>query len=139
MRRIFADTFYWIALINPRDQNHQAAITLSNELQPFQIITTEDVLAEFLDYYSDRGTYLRHTATALTKQIVADPKIQVLHQNHSDFLDGLKLYEERPDKGYSHTDCISMLAMRQEGLDDILTNDQHFAQEGFCCLFRAIQ
>ena len=139
MRRVFADTFYWIALINPRDQSHQDAIALSKALQPFQIVTTEDVLSEFLNYYGNRGTHLRRAAARLARQITADPKIQVLHQSHNMFLAGFKLYEERPDKGYSHTDCISMLTMRQEGLNDVLTNDQHFAQEGFHCLFRTTQ
>ena len=41
MRRLFADTFYWIAVLNPRDQAHARAITLSKMLQPAQIITTK--------------------------------------------------------------------------------------------------
>jgi len=50
-------------------------------------------------------------------------------------LDGLTLYEARPDKVYSLTDCISMQVMRREGLTDVLTNDHHFTQEGFHILF----
>jgi hypothetical protein len=49
---------------------------------------------------------------------------------------GLDLYATRLDKGYSMTDCISMQAMRREGLTDVLTNDRHFEQEGFRALFR---
>jgi predicted nucleic acid-binding protein len=30
--------------------------------------------------------------------------------------------------------CISMEAMRQEGVNEILTNDNHFKQEGFTIL-----
>ena len=51
------------------------------------------------------------------------------------FSDALSLYERRPDKGYSLTDCRSMLLMRQRGLTDILTHDHHFTQEGFTILF----
>lgn len=41
----------------------------------------------------------------------------------------------KPDrKAYSLTDCISMEAMRQEGITDILTHDNHFTQEGFTIL-----
>ncbi|HMG73540.1 MAG TPA: hypothetical protein VK582_08565 [Pyrinomonadaceae bacterium] len=39
--------------------------------------------------------------------------------------------KERPDKGYSLTDCISMNVMRERGLTDVLTNDPHFRQEGY--------
>ena len=44
------------------------------------------------------------------------------------------LYQARPDKQYSLTDCISMQAMRTEGLTEILTHDGHFTQEGFTIL-----
>jgi uncharacterized protein len=55
-------------------------------------------------------------------------------QSHQTFLDGLSLYKSRPDKGYSLTDCISMQAMHQEGITEVLTHDAHFAQEGFALL-----
>jgi len=32
MRRVFADTFYWIALLNPRDQAHDLAVGVSKGL-----------------------------------------------------------------------------------------------------------
>jgi predicted nucleic acid-binding protein len=47
------------------------------------------------------------------------------------FLDGLTLYESRPDKSYSLTDCIAMNVMRKRGITDVLTHDAHFTQEGF--------
>jgi len=53
---------------------------------------------------------------------------------HQSFLDGFALYKARPDKEYSLTDCISMEAMHQEGITEILTNDAHFRQEGFTVL-----
>jgi predicted nucleic acid-binding protein len=64
----------------------------------------------------------------------ADPSIQILPQSHEGFLAGIGLYQARPDKGYSLTDCISMETMRREGLSEVLTNDEHFAQEGLTCL-----
>ncbi|MBL8230396.1 MAG: hypothetical protein JNL98_18040 [Bryobacterales bacterium] len=47
------------------------------------------------------------------------------------------MYGDRPDKGYSLTDCISIQTMRREGLTGALTNDRYFEQEGFRALFRA--
>jgi len=35
------------------------------------------------------------------------------------------------DKAYSLVDCISMTTMRQMHITAVLTNDHHFAQEGF--------
>lgn len=65
---------------------------------------------------------------------MSNPGVEVRQQSHQSFLNGLALYKARPDKGYSLTDCISMEAMRQEGIGEILTHDQHFTQEGFIVL-----
>jgi len=65
------------------------------------------------------------------KGILSNPGIVVRQQSHQTLLNGLALYKARPDKGYSLTDCISMLIMRQEGITEILTHDNHFTQEGF--------
>jgi len=46
-------------------------------------------------------------------------------------LAGLRLYEQRNDKGYSLVDCISMTTMRRYAILEVLTNDHHFMQEGF--------
>ncbi len=61
--------------------------------------------------------------------------VHVRPQSRDTFLLGLGLYEARPDKDYSLTDCISMETMRARGLTDALTADHHFAQEGFTILF----
>jgi predicted nucleic acid-binding protein len=55
-------------------------------------------------------------------------------QSRATFLAGLALFEARPDKGYSLTDCVSMETMRQNGIREILTHDHHFTQEGFTIL-----
>ncbi|MFM6540082.1 MAG: hypothetical protein ACKPHW_17395 [Microcystis panniformis] len=57
MRVIFADTGYWVALLNPHDNLHQKALTLSKTIQPAHIVTTEMVLVEVLNDFSDRGEY----------------------------------------------------------------------------------
>ena len=59
----------------------------------------------------------------------------MLPQSRADFDAAMALYESRPDKEYSLTDCRSMLALRALGLTEVLTNDHHFTQEGFAILF----
>src|SRR3984893_17950530 len=60
--RVFADTGYWIALLNPRDDLHQKASATSRNYTPNQIVTSEMVLTEFLNSYSDYGPGLRQAA-----------------------------------------------------------------------------
>jgi predicted nucleic acid-binding protein len=45
MRRVFADTYYWIALLNDRDQGHAAARAISQALPQAAIMTTQEVLS----------------------------------------------------------------------------------------------
>ena len=130
MRAVFADTCYWIALLNPRDQTHDIAIRVSRGLTGYRIVSTEEVL----NYFGSRGPYFRSAAAKLVERMPADPSIHILPQTREGFLAGFRLYQAGPDKGYSLTDCISMEALRREGLSEVLTNDDHFKQEGFTCL-----
>ena len=59
----------------------------------------------------------------------SDPEVDVLPTSPADFGAALALYESRPDKGYSLTDCRSMNAMRDLGMTEVLSNDHHFTQE----------
>jgi predicted nucleic acid-binding protein len=131
MRSVFADTYYWIALLNSRDQGHSAARAFSQSLRQATLITTQEVLSEVLTYFCEQGPSLRRTVTAFIRSILNHPRIRVYPQSDQSFLNGLSLYEARPDKGYSLVDCVSMLIMRQGGMTEVLTEDNHFTQEGF--------
>ncbi|MDQ3635111.1 MAG: PIN domain-containing protein [Acidobacteriota bacterium] len=131
MRKIFADSVYWIALINPADQWFEKAQSVGDDLGNFQIVTTVEVLTETLNFYADRGTNKRDAAARLIRSILINIDIEVIPSSNEAFLDGLELYESRRDKGYSLTDCISMLIMKSLDLQEILTHDNHFEQEGF--------
>ncbi|NJP11528.1 MAG: type II toxin-antitoxin system VapC family toxin [Leptolyngbyaceae cyanobacterium RU_5_1] len=138
MRIVFADTFYWVALINPADAWHAQVIRFSQSSVPFRICTTDEVLTEVLAFYSAAGDRSRQRAATLIRQILRDPNIQVMEQTHQSFLDGLELYEQRLDKGYSLTDCIAMNTMRSLNITEALTHDKHFAQEGFLIVFNTL-
>ena len=135
MTGYLADTFYWIALINSRDQAHWPVIDFTRKLGLRAVITTDEVLGELLDYYGSHPQ-LRKTAGLTANNLLNHPDIRVVPQSRSSFQEGIALYNARPDKGYSLTDCISMVTMRREGLTEVLTNDHHFEQEGFRAIFR---
>src|SRR4051794_25432374 len=113
MRTVFADAQYWVALLNDQDQGYPTARAASQALQGETLVTTEEVLTEVLAFFGERGPHLRQLASATVRSISAHPMMRVVPQSHQSFLDGLALYEARPDKGYSLTDCISMNVMRQ--------------------------
>jgi predicted nucleic acid-binding protein len=133
--RCFADTFYWIALATPQDAWHARVVAWERANAGAQLVATEEVLAELLTWFAGSGPGGRNLASAVVRRIQANPQVQVLPQTSADFQSALALYEARPDKGYSLTDCRSMLAMRALSLTEVLTNDHHFTQEGFTILF----
>src|SRR5262249_11788075 len=100
-----------------------------------RIITTDEVLTEFLNALAGTGPVGRAYDGATVHDIRNDPHVDVLPQTRADFDAALMLYEARPDKAYSLTDCRSMLALRTLGLAEVLTHDHHFSQEGFTILF----
>ena len=134
MREVFADTNYWVAISYPRDQFHAAAHCAKESLGEALLVTTDEVLVEFLNLMSKLT--LRDRAAPIVRAVFDDPDIVVLQQTRTGFLAGLELYERRQDKEYSLTDCISMSAMDGRGIREVLTNDHHFQQEGYTVLIR---
>jgi uncharacterized protein len=134
MRLIFADTFYWVASINPADQWHRQVLAVTATLNQTTIFTTDEVLVEVLNFFAEDGTHMRQNALKLVNGILSNSRIQSIRQTHESFLDGLSLYANRQDKGYSLTDCISMSTMRKHQINEVLTHDVHFRQEGFTLL-----
>jgi predicted nucleic acid-binding protein len=136
VRAVFADTFYWVAITSPEAADHERALRLSRAIAPERVITTDEVLCEYLAFFAGGRPTVRAQAGAIVADLIRSRSVSVVPQSRESFLAGLELYRGRPDKNYSLTDCISMQAMRREGLTEVLTNDKHFEQEGFRALFR---
>lgn len=64
------------------------------------------------------------------------PTVEIIPPDSTLFDRGFDLYSQRPDKGWSLTDCISFVVMTERGLTDALTGDHHFEQAGFRALLR---
>lgn len=120
MRTIFADANYWVALANPKDQLYPKAMQASQAIAGARLLTTDEVLIEFLNHYSGKGEFLRGKAVEFVQAINQDPNITVVPQTRESFRKGLEFYEHRSDKEYSVADCISMEAMRERGVSESL-------------------
>ena len=90
----------------------------------------------------ETGNGLAETANrsmfaAFVRRFRAAQDVEVVPATMEWFDRGLELYETRPDKEWSLTDCISFLVMRERGVTDALTNDHHFEQAGFRVLLKS--
>jgi predicted nucleic acid-binding protein len=136
LKAVFVDTAYWIALLNPRDDLHEAARRVSDSLRGVRLVTSEAVLVEWLNDFARRGAHLRSAAAALIEQLRLDPAVEVVPQTSATFEEALRLYAVRPDKAWSHTDCSSFSIMTRHGITEALTYDRNFEQAGFKALLR---
>ncbi|MYB21685.1 MAG: PIN domain-containing protein [Chloroflexi bacterium] len=136
MTAVFVDTAYFIARTRQNDQWRQAAETARAQLGNVSMVTTDEVLAEFLTALSKSGEAVRRRAALTVREALTSGAITVVPQSRQSLLDGLDLYERRLDKGYSLQDCVSMRVMEEEGITDVLTSDHNFEQEGFTVLMK---
>ena len=130
MKAIFADTFFYQALLDERDPAHGRALAHSKVKQT--ILTTEFILLELGNACArteDHGDFL-----ALVAGIRASPRTRVVPLDSRLLQRGLDLFAGRPDKNWSLTDCVSFVVMEDEGLTEALTGDNHFVQAGFKAL-----
>lgn len=135
MRRVFADTGYWIAVLDPKDELHDRAREVSQHLGHAKLITTEMVLTELLNFFADRPDR-KEVITAAVHAVLQDSNTEVVPQTSLQFRDAFSRYKSRTDKEWSLTDCASFLVMEQKAIHEALAHDHHFEQAGFQALLR---
>ena len=132
MTEVFADSFYWIALLNPADAFHEAACSTPVS---GQIVTSLAVQFEVLDAFST-NPLLRPLAIHFWQATTRDPQVTVVSLDEAILKAAMELFKARPDKTWSFTDCLSFEIMRQRGIVKALSADHHFRQAGFETLLR---
>ena len=133
MTPVFADTFYYLALINPDDAAHEQAVALSQSLRA-PVVTTAWVLTEVADAMADPRN--RAAFVTLLELLRSDPAVEIVSATQTLFEQGIDLYANRPDKGWSLTDCVSFVTMGERAMTEALTADHHFIQAGFEALLK---
>lgn len=133
--RVFADTYFYLALLNPRDAGYRTARHWMQSSNLREAVTTSWVLIELAD-----NMHLPHEkalVVRLIQRLRAAARTRIVPASEELLARGLALYAERADKAWSLTDCLSFVVMTDERLTDALTADHHFVQAGFRALMRA--
>ncbi len=127
----FLDASFAIALGSPRDQHHGQAVQLARQVeeQGIRLVTTRAVVLEIGNALAKRQH--RSAAVSLLNALEQDPGVEVVGLSEELFLAGWTLFRQHQDKEWGVTDCISFVVMRERGLTEALTADDHFRQAGF--------
>jgi predicted nucleic acid-binding protein len=134
MNRVFLDTSYAVALATPKDHHHRQALALAGDLERLgtRMVTTRAVLLEIGNSLA-KGRH-RASGVALLEFLEADPKVEIVPLSEDLYRRGLELFKQRRDKEWGLIDCASFVVMRDHGLQESLTTDEHFDQAGFRAL-----
>lgn len=130
MNPVFADTFYYLALLDERDPTHDRAVAASKINRP--IVTTEFIVLEIADGCAraeDHADFL-----ALLEGMRRNPRLNIIPVDPKLLQDGIDHFARHDDKNWSLTDCISFVVMRYRGIQEALTADHNFEQAGFTIL-----
>lgn len=130
-KAILIDTGYVLALVNTRDDHHNAASQAASLVEP-PFLTTEAVLVEIGNALSQARW--RKLGFQTINDLRTDPAIEVVPVDTALLDRALALFGQRSDKDWGLTDCISFVVMQERGLSDVLTTDHHFSQAGFRAL-----
>lgn len=131
MTATFVDAYYYLALLNPRDAGHYAALDATDR-RSGRLVTTQWILTEVGDAFS--AVRWRVKFLELLEQLENNRNANVVPVSPELFERGVELFRQRPDKDWPLTDCISFVVMEAEGIDEALTADVHFQQAGFKAL-----
>ena len=131
VERRFVDTGAWFAYANRADPDHHRVPKVLDE-EPARLVTSSYVFDETVTLTQAR---LGHRPAVAVGRALLDPgAVHWLAVTAPDERAAWTLFERRPDKSYSFTDCTSFVLMRREGIATAVTLDAHFAQEGFTVL-----
>ena len=133
MITVFADTSYYVALFNRRDEMHSVALQFSKTPQ-VQIVVSEYVLLELGNAIHQPN--VRKKLIELIEFLRNDRDTIVEPSSEQLFEKALILFESRRDKSWSLIDCSSFVIMQERGIDLALTADHHFEQAGFTVLLK---
>jgi predicted nucleic acid-binding protein len=130
-KRVFVDTACWVGQLSKNDQLHDSAVAVYQHLfsQDYLFTTTSTVINETANALSAQK--FRQSVVAFYKRLLASSRVEIIFIDERLWKEGWKLYEERTDKDWSLTDCISIVVMQEKGLVEVLTHDEHFQQAGF--------
>lgn len=136
LRPIFLDTSYVYALVNSRDEWHSAAKAWQASLTKSRrrLITTEIVLVEIGDGLA--SVKFRGQALEIIKALQSSPLVEIVVLTSDNFAKAMDLYENRHDKDWGLTDCVSFVTMSEYQITESLTVDKHFQEAGFRALLR---
>jgi predicted nucleic acid-binding protein len=124
---VFADSSYYLALANPRDQWYRAA--LKAPVAGFTLVTSSLVISETATRLQQRGLF--STALEFLQAIRHHSDIQIIYPDAALQAEAWDLLAQWGGSGANAVDCASFAIMRRFRIRKAFTFDAHFRKAGF--------
>ena len=127
--RLFLDTAFIQALLNPRDDFHNRAKTLLPRIRTAKEVWITEAI--FVEVGNALSAFNRSGAVQFIQQCDRTENIKVVSVHTELLIQSLALYQSRSDKTWGLTDCISFTVMQQQNLIDAVTSDATLFKQVF--------
>ena len=125
--RIFLDTSYYVALLNPRDQWHKRAVNAIKAQD--ELITSSLVINETVSLLQARGHF--SAAVEFLREARMSPTLHIVHIDPALQAEAWDLFARWGSAGANAVDCASFAVMHRMGIRKAATFDAHFRSAGF--------
>jgi predicted nucleic acid-binding protein len=130
---VLLDTSGLLSYLDAGDRFHSKAVRLFQSAQ--ERLTHSYVLAELVALCQARGLNLGKTLPFMA-ELLNSPEAEIVWVQEGLHRNALALLQTRRDKSYSLCDAVGFVLMRRRKLNEALTTDHHFEQEGFLRLLK---
>ncbi|HMC27430.1 MAG TPA: PIN domain-containing protein [Verrucomicrobiae bacterium] len=130
-RNVFIDTSGFFAVLIRNDPNHDRAVGQFRSWREAgrYAFTTDYVADETATLLKARGA--GQLIASFFRLLESSEVLSFLFVHEERFRKARDFFLKHDDHGYSFTDCTSFLLMKELGLHDALTADEHFEEAGF--------
>ena len=125
---MLVDTSGLLCLHYPTEPLHSLACTAYKRATVK--LTHSYIIAEYVALANARR-FPRSSILTFVIDLLDNPDIEMVWINESLYRKAIDLLMIRQDKSYSLCDSISFILMRERSINEALTTDRHFEQEGF--------
>jgi predicted nucleic acid-binding protein len=126
---IFADSSYWIAVYNRRDDRHEQAVALARAHAAGPFVLTNHVRGETWTYLVNRTSHA--SAVDFLEGLERSPRVRLEFVSPDVEDEALRWLRRHDELAYSFVDATSFAVMRAMRIRDALSFDRDFAAVGF--------
>lgn len=130
-RDVFVDTWGWYVLIDRRDPDHGRAASLVRSLIQggVRLVSSDYVLDESCTLAKARAGSA--AAIRLLGLVEGTAALDLEWVGSDRFERAKRRFRKYRDQAFSFTDCTSFEIMLERGLEEAISNDDHFRIAGF--------